>query len=914
MLGVGLGIAGAGALAVKAAINFEAAFAGVEKTVDGTEVQLSALSDGIREMSRELPATTTEIASVAEAAGALGVETDSILSFTRVMIDLGETTNLTADQAATAFARIANVMGTASSDFDRMGATVVELGNNGASTEAEIVELANRLAAAGEIAGLTEANVFAFAETLASVGVEAEAGGTALSKVFMSIRDAVIDGSDKLDVFARVAGTTTEAFSTAFAADPSGAIASFIEGLGGISDAGQSTTAVFEALELTDQRLMRALLSTGNAGDYLRGQIELANAAWEENSALTDEATKRYETTAAQIEVLRNNVTDLAISFGTALLPAIKFVADILGDFVDGFRELPGPMQMLIAGTAVLVGAVTLLGGGFLFLLPRIVATQTAFTALAGASPALAAGLRGVMIAAGGIGAVLTVASIAIAIFGDHNKDAVTKVNDFTEALRQQADGAKDAVRALIVKKLVDEDLDKTARKLGLSLDTIAAAIEGDAKALAKVKDATSAIEGVKEMTLLPRGEEMKKFRDSVLGMGADLDSAKDKHARAAAAARELGVDTEGVTSAIEDEGDALDELNEIIDTYLGKVLGVQQASDAWSAGLIDLATQLRDNTDEFGRAGASLQGFSDSALDNRDAMGSAVERAASWVEMMIGQRKSQDEIAAGLAQMAADLIATATAYGVPIEQARTYANMILGIPTSVDTSITVDTSQAHTAIAAIISELERAGVMVDAVGVGLAYMSGQVTAPAAPTRGVAAPARPPSGSGVSDRERSEQAVNDFLKAMFEQRVEIAKNYYDATGEGAREYMKLLDEQLAHEIAYTNRWVQLQDERARVAREAMRTQRMLYDTLTGGYFQAKPGEEAIAARRAMGSSYQLVPSYTAASTSNSTTTTIQKVYNVNGDIVAAANADDLMKQLDELDRRSNLIPSGGGGW
>lgn len=79
---------------VEASTEFESAVTGVYKTVEGTPEQLAAISDGIKEMSTQLPATTTEISAVAEAAGQLGIAVDDVLSFTRVMLDLGESTNL----------------------------------------------------------------------------------------------------------------------------------------------------------------------------------------------------------------------------------------------------------------------------------------------------------------------------------------------------------------------------------------------------------------------------------------------------------------------------------------------------------------------------------------------------------------------------------------------------------------------------------------------------------------------------------------------------------------------------------------------------------------------------------------------------------------------------------------------------
>jgi TP901 family phage tail tape measure protein len=170
-------IVGVGAAAIKTSIDFESAFAGVVKTVDATEGELAQLEQGILEMSKELPASASEIAQVAEAAGQLGIRTEDILSFTRTMIDLGETTNLSADQAATALARFANIVQMPQDQFDKLGSTVVELGNKLATTEAEIVEMGLRIAGAGEQVGMTEAQIMALAGALSSVGIEAEAGG-----------------------------------------------------------------------------------------------------------------------------------------------------------------------------------------------------------------------------------------------------------------------------------------------------------------------------------------------------------------------------------------------------------------------------------------------------------------------------------------------------------------------------------------------------------------------------------------------------------------------------------------------------------------------------------------------------------------------------------------------------------------
>ena len=155
-LGVTTPVVGLGVAAGKTAIDFESAFAGVKKTVDATDEQLDKLETGIRDMTKEIPASATAISEVAEAAGQLGIKTENILGFTRVMIDLGESTNLSADEAATSLARLANITGMSQKDFDRLGSTIVDLGNNLATTESEIVAMGLRLAGAGSQIGLSE--------------------------------------------------------------------------------------------------------------------------------------------------------------------------------------------------------------------------------------------------------------------------------------------------------------------------------------------------------------------------------------------------------------------------------------------------------------------------------------------------------------------------------------------------------------------------------------------------------------------------------------------------------------------------------------------------------------------------------------------------------------------------------------
>ena len=292
-------------LAAKQAIEWESDFTGVRKTVNATEEEFAFLEQRLRQMARaEVPLSAGDLAKLAEAAGQLGVETASIDEFVKVMAQLGTTTNLTAEEGATQLARFANITGMSQSDFDRLGSTVVDLGNNFATTEAEIVGMSLRLAGAGDLIGLTEAQIFGISTALTSVGVNAEAGGTAFSRIFTEIDKAVATGSDELDTFGEVAGITAGEFAGIFklkGADQ--AILEFVGGLQRMIDNGENVHEVLADLGFDSVRIRDALLRSAGAGDLMANAIGLGTQAWEENTALTKEAELRYGTMAQPVEI-----------------------------------------------------------------------------------------------------------------------------------------------------------------------------------------------------------------------------------------------------------------------------------------------------------------------------------------------------------------------------------------------------------------------------------------------------------------------------------------------------------------------------------------------------------------------------------------------------------------------------------
>ena len=166
---------------IQASLDFESSFAYVRKTVQATEEQYDQLAEASKRMSTQVATSTSDINHVMATGGQLGIDTEHIEEFTRVMIDLANSsTDLDADTAATNLAKFANIMNTDQSMFKNIGSTVAELGNNFATTEEPIVTMAMRIAGAGKQIGLTEPQVLGLAAALSSVGIQAQAGGSSM--------------------------------------------------------------------------------------------------------------------------------------------------------------------------------------------------------------------------------------------------------------------------------------------------------------------------------------------------------------------------------------------------------------------------------------------------------------------------------------------------------------------------------------------------------------------------------------------------------------------------------------------------------------------------------------------------------------------------------------------------------------
>lgn len=328
---------------IDAAVEFEAEMAAVSRTTgvtnevtDDTVITLDEMGDALKEMSAEMPITTSELASIATTAGQLGVAQENVVEFTRVMAMLDTTTDLTADDAATMLAQFSNITQMDPKNYDRLGSTVAALGDATATTASKIVDMAQGMAAVGSICGMSEADILAIAAAVGSVGIEAGAGSTAINQFLQNMQKAVKSGGDELEEFASVANMTAGEFRATWENNSAEAFAAVISGLG---EMGDDSITELEKLGVTAARQQKAIQSLAQSGDNLTTCLSMASDAWDDNLALTEKAETMYGTTQAQIDIMNDRIGLLKEAVGEAFAPTIQTAAEKVGDFALALSE-----------------------------------------------------------------------------------------------------------------------------------------------------------------------------------------------------------------------------------------------------------------------------------------------------------------------------------------------------------------------------------------------------------------------------------------------------------------------------------------------------------------------------------------------------------------------------------------------
>lgn len=325
------------AVSIRSFSAVEDGLVGVAKTADLTAAQVAQLDRRLSRLSLDpsIGLARPALLEIAQAAGQLGVKgVDDLTRFTATIAKLQGATDLVGAEGATSLARILNVTGEGPERIDRLGSVIVRLGNNFAATESEITRAATRVATATARYPVSSAQAAALGAALKALGIEAEAGGTAVGRGFGAIDAALRGGGEGAQRLSAITGRSIAELRQAFGADAVGVFQEFVEALASIHEQGGDVAGALEDIGIEGERAIAVYGTLATQTGVLGRALSSASDEVERNTALNEEALRAAGTFSRQLQLVRNEIDIQAAELGGVLAPALLTAAqnwDVLG-------------------------------------------------------------------------------------------------------------------------------------------------------------------------------------------------------------------------------------------------------------------------------------------------------------------------------------------------------------------------------------------------------------------------------------------------------------------------------------------------------------------------------------------------------------------------------------------------------
>lgn len=367
-------ILGTGAATVAAAVNIDTGLTNVRKTVDGTEEQFQQLKASAIDFSKTNAVSARQILDIQALGAQLGFSIDELDEFGRVVSGLDIATNMDAETAATQLAQFANITKMSHGEISNYGSAIVGLGNNFATTESDISAMAMRIAASGTQVHMSQADILGLATALSSMGVEADAGGSAVSTIMANIDKAVATNSDKVATWASAANMSVDEFSAAWKSKPVDALSAVLSGMESATDEGGNMSVMLQDLGIDSIRQTDVMKRLAGNSELVGRAVAKSNEEWQKNTALQNEVDNRNESLAAKFEMVKNKAIAVADQVGGPLADALLGALDAASPLFDAiasgaqaFSDMDEDQQRLIltlVGVAAAFGPVMNVVGG----------------------------------------------------------------------------------------------------------------------------------------------------------------------------------------------------------------------------------------------------------------------------------------------------------------------------------------------------------------------------------------------------------------------------------------------------------------------------------------------------------------------------------------------------------------------
>jgi len=352
------------------AIQYERAFANVDRTTEFTSVKIGAAADSMKESLRslasEIPVTFGQITQIATIGNQLGIAQGALVSFTETVAKFSATTGVGVESTAMSFGRIGELLQVDPADFEKLGSAIAFAGVNAVATEEQILSVTREIATTAKMANFSTPDIIGLSTALSSLGIAPEAARGSIIRTFAGINKAVSENGDALQNYAQIAGMPAEQFASTWQENGKVAFDSFLNGLQGLADNGENLDTVLRNLGMVNVRDIQTVQKLGDNYDVWASSIQDANQGFEEGAFLGEAYSKIQDTMASKLEILNNNFTNLKATLGEGAVATglfgfgLKNVVEFLASVIKGLDDFAkSPIGSFVVGLAGVLVALT---------------------------------------------------------------------------------------------------------------------------------------------------------------------------------------------------------------------------------------------------------------------------------------------------------------------------------------------------------------------------------------------------------------------------------------------------------------------------------------------------------------------------------------------------------------------------
>lgn len=359
-----LAVGVAAVLPVKLAIDYESAMADVKKVVNfDTPDGFNILRNEILELTRVLPLAASDLASIAASGGQLGVASTDLKQFTTTVAKMATAFDMSAEAAGDSMAKLANVYRIPIKEIDRLGDAINELSNSSPAKASDIVNALGRIGGVSKAFGLTETQAAALSNTFISLGKTPEVAATAINGMLIKLQTAEKQGNKFQDALESINISASD-LKTAIGKDAQGALSDFLGTVNLVPKADRMGLLVdLFGLEYADDVAVLA----GSMETYA-GSLALIKDASNYKGAMEKEFQARAATTANNLQLLKNGLTELGINLGASVLPRLNELINTVRPVFTSFATWAKENAGLVGGILKLVTGAVALRLGFIAL------------------------------------------------------------------------------------------------------------------------------------------------------------------------------------------------------------------------------------------------------------------------------------------------------------------------------------------------------------------------------------------------------------------------------------------------------------------------------------------------------------------------------------------------------------------